>query len=234
MSTAALNVVYEGLILAKGAEARATDAGLFVALAAPMPVGTRLDVEHAGEGGVTRRTVRVTRTVEVGGAGEVGVILADEAGGRVSLDDLFPGAHAPEAVAPEVTIRDASAESAHTESASALASRTEAAASSAGIPANLISRLSPNSGVPIVELTAEPSTSHASAMPAVSRPADAAEPAASMAPAASPPTETESEDEPRGESESGGDARGSDGASDKNGSGKKGKKAKRGGGGPRR
>lgn len=57
----ALNVLYEGITLAEGVEVRPGEDGLFLPLAAPMPVGTRLHVERAGQG---RQRVRVRRVVE--------------------------------------------------------------------------------------------------------------------------------------------------------------------------
>ena len=59
-----LDVTWDGVVLAKGAQAREQDGGWFVELEQPMPVGTVLQV--AGD---TQATVRVARVHEGLGAG---------------------------------------------------------------------------------------------------------------------------------------------------------------------
>ena len=79
----ALKVAYEGITLVEGAEGRATPAGLFVALGAPMPVGTRLRLER--EGGATPWT-QMARVARVQEGGEPGVFLVGEGGGELVFE----------------------------------------------------------------------------------------------------------------------------------------------------
>lgn len=61
-----LDVTWDGVVLAKGAQAREQDGGWFVELEQPMPVGTRLELS-----GDTQAAVQVTRVHEGIGAGMV-------------------------------------------------------------------------------------------------------------------------------------------------------------------
>jgi hypothetical protein len=70
-----VDVLYEGLAIAKGAAAREESGGLFVELEAPMPVGTRL-VIHDGGG---ERAARVTHVHEGIGPGVLIVFEAPKA-----------------------------------------------------------------------------------------------------------------------------------------------------------
>jgi hypothetical protein len=60
-----VDVLYQGLALVKGANARAEGSGLFVELESPMPVGTRLDLVTPDG----TRSGRVESVVEGTGAG---------------------------------------------------------------------------------------------------------------------------------------------------------------------
>ena len=82
-----VKVAYEGITLADAAEARSSAAGLFVALAAPMPVGTRLRIEHGGSVAGAAMAARVSRVQETG---EVSVFVVAESGGALSLDGESP------------------------------------------------------------------------------------------------------------------------------------------------
>jgi hypothetical protein len=73
-----LDVTWDGVILAKGAQARAQDGGWFVELEQPMPVGTVLQL--AGD---TQGTMRVARVHEGLGAG----MLLKQADARQSTAD---------------------------------------------------------------------------------------------------------------------------------------------------
>src|SRR5579871_4082717 len=66
-----VDVLYEGVVLARGAQVKETPAGLYVALEAPMPVGTRLVLDESGRSS----KVRVARVHE--GIGPGVVVLGD-------------------------------------------------------------------------------------------------------------------------------------------------------------
>jgi hypothetical protein len=61
-----VDVLYEGLEVAKGAEAREQDGALFVSLASPMPVGTRLTL-RSDKGDQVARVEQVNE--QSGGSG---------------------------------------------------------------------------------------------------------------------------------------------------------------------
>src|SRR4051812_24737254 len=61
-----LDVTWDGVVLAKGAEAREQDGGWFIELEQPMPVGTRLELS-----GETQALVQGTRGHEGIGAGMI-------------------------------------------------------------------------------------------------------------------------------------------------------------------
>src|SRR5438128_2664572 len=63
----AVDVLYEGVVLARGAEVRQTAAGLYIALDAPMPVGTTLALDEKGRA----HRVKVARVHEGIGPGVV-------------------------------------------------------------------------------------------------------------------------------------------------------------------
>lgn len=66
-----VDVSYEGIVLARGAQVKQTPAGLFLALEPPMPVGTLL---HAGDS-----PVRVARVHEGAGSGVIVVAVGEVA-----------------------------------------------------------------------------------------------------------------------------------------------------------
>jgi hypothetical protein len=68
-----VDVLYEGLEVAKAAEARDQDGCLFVSLAAPMPVGTRLTLRSADGD----KVARVERVTEQSGSSGVLVRMVD-------------------------------------------------------------------------------------------------------------------------------------------------------------
>src|SRR5437899_2035830 len=70
----AVDVLYEGVVLARGAEVRQTAAGLYIALDAPMPVGTTLALDEKGRA----HRVKVARVHEGIGPGESGVTPPSE------------------------------------------------------------------------------------------------------------------------------------------------------------
>lgn len=92
-----VDVLYEGLVLARGVEVETVAEGVFVALSAPMPVGTALLVD--GPGG--RTAARVVRVVETGAV--PGNFLAGADGGPLLLEapPAFAGNDSASA-APEV------------------------------------------------------------------------------------------------------------------------------------
>jgi hypothetical protein len=95
----AVNVLYEGLVLAESAVLKGLPAGLFLPMAGPMPVGTRLAVV-AGE---ARREVQVSRVLEAGA--EAGVFLVGARGERLTVEQLFtPTAPAEGAAAVPVEL----------------------------------------------------------------------------------------------------------------------------------
>ncbi len=94
-----VDVSWDGVKLAAGAQAREEDSGWFVELEQPMPVGTRLTLD-----GDARATVRVTRVHEGLGAGmlvkaegaanvatpAVDATKATEDGAQAASDDKEP------------------------------------------------------------------------------------------------------------------------------------------------
>ena len=94
-----VDVLYEGLALARGANAREEGQGVFIELEAPMPVGTRLTLR--GPDG--DKLARVERVKEGASSGVevrfVDVSEAHPAGARQ--------ANAPAHVEPDLTVRDA-------------------------------------------------------------------------------------------------------------------------------
>lgn len=66
----AIDVLYQGMVLARDAKMMAAQAGTFVELSAPMPVGTQLVLEEDG----VACPVRVERVVETGGTSGVFVL----------------------------------------------------------------------------------------------------------------------------------------------------------------
>jgi hypothetical protein len=93
-----VDVLYEGLALARGANAREEGKGVFIELEAPMPVGTRLTLR--GPDG--DKLARVERVKEGASSGVevrfVDVSEAHPAGARQ--------ANAPAHVEPDLTVRD--------------------------------------------------------------------------------------------------------------------------------
>ena len=62
-----VDVLYQGVVLARGAEVKAQGSGVFVALEQPMPVGTTVVLDERGQ----RREFRVGRVQEGSGPGVV-------------------------------------------------------------------------------------------------------------------------------------------------------------------
>jgi hypothetical protein len=78
-----VNVLYEGVLVAESADPKGLPSGLFLAMAGPMPVGTRLAVVAGDE----RRDVRVKHVLEAGG--EIGVVVVGAQGERLTVEQLF-------------------------------------------------------------------------------------------------------------------------------------------------
>ena len=94
----AVNVSYEGISLAEGAQVQPSELGLFLPLPAPMPVGSRLVLARSGE---AQQGVRVTRVRE---GAEPGVyIVAEGAVVFPLVEEAAPASQVPQAVEPEVT-----------------------------------------------------------------------------------------------------------------------------------
>jgi hypothetical protein len=85
----AVDVVYEGIVLARGSQVQETPAGLFVALEAPMPVGTPLSLDEAG----AKRTVRVARVHE--GVGPGVIVVARDGSQLPKADTVVTAAQVP-------------------------------------------------------------------------------------------------------------------------------------------
>ena len=135
-----LNVLFEGISLAEGATVVPGELGLFLPLAAPMPVGTRLVLERPGRG---RQRVRVNKVRE---GADPGVYIAAEGAivfPLVEEHERAPGAAiaAPNPVASEVTapsssrVKEPAAPPAAAEFAAPVASEPE---SFAGEPGDLV------------------------------------------------------------------------------------------------
>src|SRR6185503_1414526 len=95
-----VDVLYEGLALAKGANAREEGKGAFVELEAPMPVGTRLTLRsESGE-----RLARVER-VQEGATSGVEVRFLDASAAATSSREAAAPSHV-EPVEAERTVRE--------------------------------------------------------------------------------------------------------------------------------
>lgn len=93
----AIDVVYEGTVLARGTKMMSTPSGIFVELEAPMPVGTQLTLEENGVACV----VRVDRVHE--GVGPGVFVTAISGGMTVGNPPAADATAAPEAAAADAT-----------------------------------------------------------------------------------------------------------------------------------
>ena len=95
-----IDVIYEGVVLARGMKMMATPSGTFVELEHPMPVGTQLVLEEAG----VACPVRVERVHEGVGPGVFIIPLVD--GAVPAGDEAAPDAAADGVVSDEIEPAD--------------------------------------------------------------------------------------------------------------------------------
>ena len=98
-----VDVMYQGLLLMKGATARNDAGNLFIELEAPMPVGTRLEIVTPD--GV--HAARVERVVEGAGAGvdvKIASGILKSAEPNAPMAEMKSAPQVAEAEAPEVTM----------------------------------------------------------------------------------------------------------------------------------
>ena len=95
-----VTVLYDGITLAEAVDVKVGELGVFLPLAAPMPVGTRLVLDKAGVG---RQSIRVRKVTE--GGPEPGVYIAAEG---ALVFPLVEDTDAPPDLAPERTVPDVS------------------------------------------------------------------------------------------------------------------------------
>jgi hypothetical protein len=84
-----VDVTWNGVTLAKGAQARSEGSGWFVELEQPMPVGTLLTLE-----GEAQATVRVARVHEGLGAGMVVTVVGGQRADEKKPDEMAAQAEA--------------------------------------------------------------------------------------------------------------------------------------------